>query len=143
MNNKQLAEMIKRFHAKKLQEIIGKPKEFYPKHGKATHGEEPNSPNQYVPSKVSEEQLDELGPTHAAGLNKQSGVISKMPSDRNWGGNQVRSIATYTAEENKQEVELGKTDTNQTGEKISMNPKTSSATGDTTKNTTVKETKEK
>ena len=136
--------MVKRLRAKKLEEIIGKPGKFDPEHGKAKHGEDPNSPNQYV-HRMKEERLDELGPTHIAGLKKRSGVISKMPSDRKkyQGGNQKRTISTYTAEENKKEVDLGKTDTNQSGETVSVNPNIPSAKGETSKNTTVKETKEK
>lgn len=151
MNNKQLAEMVKRLRAKKLEEIIGKSGPFDPQHIKPSHkgvntqGQEKSSPNDYL-HRMGEERLEELGPTYAAGQDKQAGIASKMPADRKryQRGNQERSPSNYTAEENKKEVELGKTDTNQSGEKISMNPKITSATGDTSKNNlTVKETKEK
>lgn len=142
MNNKQLAEMVKRLRAKKLEEIIGKPSKFKPVH---IDSQDKTSSNEYL-HRMGEERLEELGPTYAAGQDKQAGVASKMPADRRkyQHGNQERSPSNYTAEENKKEVELGKTDTNQSGEKISMNPRIASATGDTSKNNlTVKETKEK
>lgn len=150
MKNRQLAEMIKRLRAKKLDEIIGKPPEFEPKHGKGSHGEDPNSPNQYV-HRMKEEKLDEtLGGTYH---RRKLSIFtkSKKPSERTWqkqGQQSMQNGKRYTAEENKKEVELGTTDTKQSGETISVNPKdnTASAKGgemNNNKNTTIKEIKEK
>lgn len=145
MNNKQLAEMIKILRKKKIEEVIGKPGPFKPVH---LNTKDSSSPNEYF-HRMKEEKLNELGPTYIASQDKQAGIASKMPSDRKryQHGNQERSPSNYTAEENKKEVELGSTDTNQSGETISVNPKdnTSSAKGgEMNKNsTTIKEIKEK
>jgi hypothetical protein len=138
MNKKQLAEMIKTLRKKKLDEIIGKPGKFDPKH-KTTHPEDPTSPNQ----PFHEEKLDEvLGGTY----HKRRKNIFKSrlkPSQRTWtkkGQQSMSSGKRYTAEEEKK---LGSTDTNQSGETVDMNPNIPTAKGETKKNTTVKETKEK
>lgn len=138
MNKKQLAEMIKSLRKKKLDEIIGKPEKFNPKH-KTTHPEDPTSPNQ----PFSEERLDELGPTHAANLVKRAGVISKMPRRRKkfQGGNQMRRPGSYT-----EETELGATETGKKGkesEDIDVNPTIRDNTSLNKNNTTIKELKEK
>lgn len=142
MNNKQLAEMIKIIRKNKLAEVVGKSEPFKPEHPTEKSKEDPASPNQYV---HKEEKLDEvIGPTHTGSLQKKTGVINKTPKGRKkfQRGNQFRSMETYTAEENKnkKEIGLGSTDTNQSGETISINPKDTTFSA---KNTTIKERKEK
>jgi len=69
--------MIKEIRRQKLDELIGKPSPFDPAHRKGTHGEDPQSSNQYY--HVKEQVLNELqaraGRTH--GL-----VASKLPNRR-------------------------------------------------------------
>jgi len=117
MNNKQLAEMIKTFRKEKMLEQI--------------------------PGGIKEV----IGPTHASSLNMTTPNIDKTPAGRTkfQGGNQKRNIRSYTAEENKKEIELGKTDTGQAGETVTSNPTdtTALAKGSMNKNTTTKEIKEK
>ena len=67
MNNKKLAEMVKRLRKEKLEEIIGKPGQFEPAH-RTTHKEDPTSPNQYLHAKKTVEenmQRPSLGPKRA------------------------------------------------------------------------------
>jgi hypothetical protein len=136
MNNKQLAEMIRSIRKAKLNEIIGKPEKFNPKH-KTTHPEDPTSPNQ----PFHEEKLDEiLGGTYYK--RKKNIFKSRLkPNQRTWTKTGQQSMGgRYTAEEEKK---LGSTDTGSSGEEIDVNPNIPTAKGETTKNTTVKETKEK
>lgn len=73
MTRKQLAEMIKELRRQKLEEIIGKPFPFEPAHRKGTHGEDPQSPNQYL--HVMKE--------HQARARRTSSMqATKMPSGR-------------------------------------------------------------
>lgn len=136
MTRKQLAEMIRAIRKAKLDEIIGKPKEFNPEH-KATHLEDPTSPNQ----PFHEEKLDEvLGGTY----NRRRMNIFKSrlkPNQRTWvkkGHQSMENGKRYTAEEEEQ---LGSTDTGKKSKEetdtVTFRPI------DSNKNTTVKETKEK
>jgi len=138
MDKKQLAEMIKRLHKNKLEEIIGKPGPFNPAHHKATHGEDPESPNQYA-HKLEEGRMQRpsLGPKRARRKSVYKATLGALEK-RRWGGNQSQR-ARYTEEE----LKLGKTDTGQNSETVDLNPNIPTAKGETTKNTTVKETKEK
>lgn len=147
MNRKQLAEMIKSIRKKKIEEVIGLPPPFKPEHGKAKHGEDPNSPNQYA-HRMNEEVLNELGGTyHKRKLNVfyQKKISSKR---RKWQlAGQQKMKGRYTEEEVQK---LGDTET---GEKtksrqddVDINPNIPIARGGETSknnNTTVKETKEK
>lgn len=149
MNNKQLAEMVKMLRKKKLAEVIGKSSPFDPMHHKATHKEDPQSPNQYV---HEEEKLDEdLGSTyHRRSRNIYKGTVGALEKRRKWqldGQQSMRGGRRYTYSE-QDDVELGSTDTGKKGkdaETITVNPKdnTASAKGSTDKNTTIKEIKEK
>jgi hypothetical protein len=77
MNRKQLAEMIKEIRRQKLDELIGKPGSFDPAHRKGTHGEDPQSPNQFY--HVKEQVLNEL----QARARRTHGLIaSKLPNRR-------------------------------------------------------------
>jgi len=147
MNNKQLAEMIKTLRKEKMSEQIpggmGKFK------GGSGDVQDSSGPNRVI-NKSSKEQhhiAEIVGPTHAASLQKRTGVINKTPAGRAkfQGGNQDRSPLSYTSEENKKEIDLGKTDTGQAGETVTPNPtdNTDSAKGSMNKNTTIKERKEK
>lgn len=144
MDKKQLAEMIKSIrNAKKakLEEIIGKPGPLDPQHTE-THGKDTGSPNQYL-HRMKEEKLDEvLGGTYHK--RKRNVFKSRLkPSQRTWTKRGQQSMSggkRYTAEEEKK---LGSTDTGSSGEEIDVNPNIPTAKGETTRNTTVKETKEK
>ena len=147
LGNKQLAEMIKTLRKEKMLEQMpgGLPK-FK---GGAGDVQDYSGPNRVI-NKASKEQhhiKEIIGPTHAGSLQNRTGNIDKTPAGRAkfQGGNQDRNPQSYTSEENKKEVELGTTDTGQTGETVSVNPTdtTASATGSMNKNTTTKEIKEK
>lgn len=147
MNNKQLAEMVKAIRKEKMSEQMpgGSPK-FK---GGAGDIQDYSGPNRVI-NKASKEQhhiKEIIGPTHAGSLKMRTGNINKTPAGRAkfQGGNQDRTIQSYTSEENKKEVELGKTDTGQAGETVTSNPtdNTDSAKGSMNKNTTIKERKEK
>lgn len=146
MNNKKLAEMVKRLRKEKLEEIIGKPGQFEPAH-RTTHKEDPTSPNQYLHAKKTVEenmQRPSLGPKRARRKSVFKSTLGALEK-RRWGGNQSQR-GRYTEEgvEN-----LGSTDTGKKSkidtETVDINPKdtTASAKGETNKNLTVKETKEK
>ena len=146
MNNKQLAEMVKRFRKKKLEEIIGKPPPFNPAHHKATHGEDPESPNQAA-HKMSEEILNELGGTYhkrKTSLYKQT--LGALRKRRSWqvDAGQQKMKGRYTEEEIEN---LGNTDTGKKSksdtETVDINPNIPTAKGETTKNSNIKEIKEK
>lgn len=146
MNNKQLAEMVKAIRKEKMSEQMpgGSPK-FK---GGAGDVQDFSGPNRVI-NRASKEQhhiKEVIGPTHAASLQKRTGVINKTPAGRAkfQGGNQDRTPRSYTSEE-KKELELGKTDTGQAGETVTSNPtdNTDSAKGSMNKNTTIKERKEK
>jgi hypothetical protein len=132
MNKKQLAEMIKALRKKKLDEVIGKPPPFNPvtKGTKPTHGFDPNSPNVH-----EQMQRTGLGPRRKRKKSRFKVTLGKLEA-RNWGGNQ-------SMDNRYEEVKLGPTDTGQSGEDVDVNPNIPTARGETTKNTTVKETKEK
>lgn len=144
MNKKQLAEMIKKFHKKKLEEIIGKPGSFKPVHHTATHGEDPESPNQYA-HKMEESR----SPVFSGGAQGKSALGGKRLQSRfhhqrkRGKQNQKNRFLNSIREKTEMELGKGKTDTGQSGETIDMNPNIPTAKGETTKNTTVKETKEK
>lgn len=135
--------MIKAVRKAKLDEIIGKPEKFDPKH-KTTHPEDPTSPNQ----PFHEEKLDEvLGNTYHK--RRKSVFKSRLkPNQRTWtkkGQQSMMNGKRYTAEEEQ----LGATDTGKKSksetETVTVNPRdnTALAKGELNKNTTVKETKEK
>lgn len=107
MNKKQLAEMIKHL-----------------RHQRKMKMEHPTNRPVGRSSKEQHHVSEGIGPTHAAGLTKRAGVISKMPSDRKryQGGNQERDPGTYMGEA---EEDMGPTKTGQKGkrqEKINLNP---------------------
>ena len=145
MTRKQLAEMIKKFRKKALKEVIGKPGPFNPQHPQATHDEDETSSNQYAHHKMAEEVLNELGGTyHKRKLNVfyQKKIASKR---RQWQlAGQQKMRGRYTEEEVEK---LGSTDTGEKSkskqDEVDINPKISSAQGETNKNTTIKERKEK
>lgn len=123
----------------KLDEIIGKPPPFNPvtKGTKATHETDPNSPNVH-----EQMQRSSLGAKRKRATNPSKRVLGPLRK-RTWlldGQQSMKKGKRYTAEEEKK---LGSTDTGQSGEDVDVNPKISTANGETTKNTTVKETKEK
>lgn len=146
MNRKQLAEMIKKLRKKALKEVIGLPAHFNPEHGKAVHGEEPNSPNQYAHHKMKEEVLNELGGTyHKRRRSIYKQTLGNLRKRNRWlHAGQQKMRGRYTEEEVE---ELGPTDTGKKSksekETVDINPTISSAQGETTKNTTIKERKEK
>lgn len=142
MDKKQLAEMIKEVRKKALKEIIGKPGSYDPAHHKATHGEDPESPNQYA-HKMEEGR----SPVFSGGAQGKASLGGKRLQSRfhhqrkrgrmNQKGRFLNSI------KEKSEMELGTTDTGQTGkntEKVAVRP--TDTTGEINRNT-VKETKEK
>lgn len=146
MDKKQLAEMIKILRKKKIEEVIGKPGPFNPAHHKATHGEDPESPNQAA-HKMAEDVLNELGGTYykrRRSIYKQTlGALEKRNKWQHAGQQKMRG--RYTEEEVEK---LGNTDTGKKSEAeketVDINPTISSAQGETNKNNlTVKETKEK
>lgn len=146
MDKKQLAEMIKEVRKKALKEIIGKPGSYNPVHHKATHGEDPESPNQYA-HKMEEGR----SPVFSGGAQGKSALGGKRLQSRfhhqRKRGRQNQKNRFLNSIREKTEMELGPTDTGQKGskeEKVSVNPtdNTSSANGQMNKNT-VKETKEK
>jgi hypothetical protein len=146
MNNKTLAEMVKRLRKKKLEEIIGKPGKFNPAHHSATHSEDPESPNQYA-HKVSEAIVPiftggDQGKSNLGNLKDrfagQRGRGRQNQTGRNL--NQMREQDNITSN-----VDLGSTDTGKKGkesEVINVNPNIDSIKDQTTKNT-IKEIKEK
>jgi hypothetical protein len=148
MNNKQLAEMVRKLRKEKLEEIIGKPPPFNPVH---TGGkQDASSPNQYAHRKQSVAegmQQSTLGADRSRAMNIVQARLK--PSQRvawtNDGQQSMKRGKRYTAEENKKEIELGPTDTGQPGETVTRNPtdETDSAKGSMNKNTTTKELKEK
>jgi hypothetical protein len=147
MNNKQLAEMIKTLRKEKmLEQIPGGMGKFK---GGAGDVQDYSGPNRVI-NKASKEQhhiAEIIGATYAGSLQKNTGIADKTPRGRaefQQKGNQSRSVGSYTSEE-KKEVELGTTDTGQTGETVTPNPtdNTDSANGSMNKNTNTKEIKEK
>lgn len=151
MNNKQLAEMLKMLRKKKLAEVIGKSSPFDPMHHKATHGEDPQSPNQYVKKNSMAEART---PVTSGGAQGQStlggdGLVNRIGQQRARGNQNIAGRSLNTSHLGEQDdVDLGSTDTGKKGkeaETITVNPKdnTASAKGSTDKNTTIKEIKEK
>lgn len=140
MNKKQLAEMIKNLRKKKLEEIIGKPGKFNPMHHRATHEEDPTSSNQYAHG-IKEARVPDVrgGAQGKATLGKL-----EVRSDQQRARGNQNQKDRFLGE--KDDVDLGHTDTGKKGkdsEEINVNPTIKSAQGETNKNTTVKETKEK
>jgi hypothetical protein len=104
MNTKQLAEMIKHLRKMKMEQLGGMGK-FK---GGAVDVQDLSGPNRRVGTSSKEQHhvTETIGATHAAGLKKRVLIFSKMPSQRNLGGNQKRGPETYHTEA---EQELGKT----------------------------------
>ncbi len=119
MNRKQLAEMIKEIRRQKLDELIGKPGPFDPAHRKGTHGEDPQSSNQFYHVK-EEEQIDEvLGGTYH---KRRRSVFyqKKIPSKRTWQkAGQQRMKGRYDEET----MPTGKTDTGKPSDVVDLSPK--------------------
>lgn len=140
--------MVKRLRAEKLEEIIGKPGPFDPQHPQATHDEDETSSNQYAHHKMAEEVLNELGGTyHKRRLDPFKRSVGALEKRNKWQRNGQQSMkdgARYTGEEVEK---LGATDTDEKTKSkqddVDINPKIPSAQGETTKNTTIKERKEK
>lgn len=146
MNNKQLAEMVKVLHKKKLAEVIGKPGPFDPVHPEGE--QDSGSPNQYAHRKKSVAEAH--GPLLKGGQQGKGYLGGTAQLKRSAGqrarGNQNIDGRNTIGEQD--EEDLGPTETGQTGkkaEKVTVNPKdnTFSATDPTNKNTTIKELKEK
>ena len=110
--------MIKNIRRQKLDEIIGKPEPFDPIHYKATHGEDPESPNQYSPKKAINEVL---GGTY--NKRKRSAFFQKkIPSERDWQkSGQQKMQGRYDEEMNL--VSGGKTDTGKSSDTIEVSPR--------------------
>ena len=153
MSNKQLSEMIKNIRLKnKLEEQNPKAEasayrnkqEFKPEHIPDPYNKG-SSPNDYKHRMAEGMQQSTLGPDRSKKMNVYSSTKGALEK-RRWGGNQKRKPEDYTVESN--ETDLGPTETGQSGEKtekIKVNPKdtTFSTRDSTTKNTTIKERKEK
>ena len=149
MNNKQLSEMIKNLREKKLAEIVGKPPPFNPTHSKGK--EDTGSPNQYAHHKQVAEGArrpiisggfqgkSTLGSSVRAAAQRERGIQSQDKRYLN------KTNLRIGEENNKKEVELGPTDTGETGETVTTNPtdNSPSVTGSMNKNTNTKEIKEK
>lgn len=145
--------MIKRLRSKKLEEIIGKPGPFNPVHHKATHGEDPESSNQYA-HKIAEVVTPDTGGRAQGPATKGNLAYRKKAADARSNQKQknryLNNQSSHTSKmyEDNGEEELGTTDTGKKGkeaETVTVNPKDNSALskGELNKNTTVKETKEK
>ncbi len=137
--------MIKRLRKKKLEEIIGKPGPFNPTHHKATHGEDPESPNQYA-HKLEEKRT----PMYSGGAQGKSslGKLENRFAGQRARGRHNQKGRYLNSIREKEELDLGTTDTGKKGkesETVNLNPSdnTALAKGELNKNTTVKETKEK
>jgi len=151
MNNKQLAEMIRTLRKKNLEEqnpkaeasVYRERQKFRPEH---IPDSSEASPNDYRHRMAEGMQQSTLGADRSKAMNIFQARLK--PSQRIWtkdGHQSMKRGKRYTAEENKKEVELGPTDTGQTGETITRNPTDNmpSTTGSMNKNTTIKERKEK
>jgi hypothetical protein len=152
MNNKQLAEMIKtlrNLRKKKLEEQNPKAEtsdylkkqKFKPEH---IPDSSEASPNDYKHRMAEGARIaigNRLGKGTLGNLRKRASVHIKNGSQ----SSRYRYLNKNSLEENKKEVELGPTDTGQTGETVTSNPTDNmpSTTGSTNKNTTNKELKEK
>lgn len=133
MDKKKLAGLIKDVRKNKLNEQTGKSASFDPAHHKGTHGEDPESPNQYAHGKKVTEQ--EVSQSHAEpGLGHRHDpktsifAHAKVPIKRTWQkkGNQSRDTQSYVAEK-EESTDLGKTDTGKKSKKetetVDVNPK--------------------
>jgi hypothetical protein len=122
MNRKQLAEMIKKLHKEKLEEIIGKPGPFSPEHRKGTHGEDPQSSNQYLHT-IKEDQIDEgLGGTY----HKRKRNIffqRKTPKARTaWQHKGSQDMAQGRRYVGETIMPTGKTDTGKSSDEVDVSP---------------------
>jgi len=149
MNNKQLAEMVKSLCKKKLEEqdpkaetsAYLKKQKFKPEH---IPDSSEASPNDYKHRMAEGARIaigNRLGKGTLGNLRKRASVHIKNGSQ----SSRYRYLNKNSLEENKKEVELGPTDTGQTGETVTSNPtdNTASATGSMNKNTSTREIKEK
>ena len=121
MNKKQLAEMVKSIRKQKLDEVIGKPEPFNPEHHVATHGEDPESPNQAAGRK--EKKLsEELGGTYH---KRRRNVFfqKKIPSERKWQKNGQQSMRGRYDEETTVVNRGGRTDTGQASDVVEVDPR--------------------
>lgn len=149
MNNKQLSEMIKMLRKKRLAEIVGKSSPFDPAHHVATHGEDPQSPNQYVKKNSMAEARTPITSGGAQGKSTLGRLENRFAGQKSRGNQNMAGRSLNTSHLGEQDdVDLGSTDTGKKGkeaETITVNPKdnTASAKGSTDKNTTIKEIKEK
>ena len=140
MNNKQLAEMIKTLREKKLAEIVGKSPPFNPAHHKATHGEDPVSPNQYV--KEGRKPITSGGAQGKATLGRLEDRFAGQ-KDRGQQNMKGRSLSEVD------NIDLGPTETGKKSkeekEDVTVNPPdtTFSTTDPTNKNVNTREIKEK
>lgn len=139
--------MVKALREKKLAEVVGKSEPFNPTHPTEKGKEDPASPNQYV---HKEEKLDEVlgGTYHRRILDPFKRTLGALNKRNEWlrnGQQSMKGGGRYTTTEEKKEVELGPTDTGETGETVTTNPtdNSPSATGSMNKNTNTKEIKEK
>jgi hypothetical protein len=122
MNKKQLAEMIKEIRKQKLAEIIGKPGPFDPAHRKGTHGEDPQSSNQFYHIK-EKKQIDEvLGGTYH---KRKRNVFfqKKIPSERSWQKAGQQKMKGRYDEEMDIVHRGGKTETGKLSDTVEVSPR--------------------
>lgn len=119
MDKKKLAGLVKSVRSKKMKEQVGKSASFDPAHHTATHGEDPESPNQYAHKKVVKEYLSTaIAKGNLGNLeNRQNKTNARS---RPLGGKGAMKARHFG--EGGDEKELGKTDTNQAGETIDTSP---------------------
>lgn len=111
MKAKQLAEMIKHLRKMKMEQLGGMGKYK----GGAADLQDLSGPNRPIGAPTKEQHhkpkaLEEVvGPTHQRSLRRSLPIAAKIPSKRKrfQGGNQIRSIRSYTMKEAEQD--LGKT----------------------------------
>ena len=119
MDKKKLAGLVKEVRSVKLKEVIGVPDAYNPVHYKATHGEDPESPNQYKGKKVVKEYLSTaIAKGNLGNLANRQGKTNAR--SRPLGGPNAMKARHF--DEDKSEIALGKTDTNKPGETVDVSP---------------------
>ena len=118
MDKKHLADKIKNIRSEKLKEQKGKSQPFSPAHHTATHGEDPESPNQYAHKMVKEYLSTAIAKGDLGNLKNRQNKINAQ--SRPLGGKGAMNARHFG--EGDGEKPLGKTDTNQSGETIDTTP---------------------